>query len=82
MANMAMTMADIDQLGRTEDKAALERTQPRDIESGQVSAAVYWSCHEVAEFIEVLGFPQYRVGLKTNLYSILSNIHLGMFSSK
>jgi hypothetical protein len=61
MANMAMTMVDMQQLGRTEDSTALERTKPRDIESGQVSAALYWSCDEVADFIEMLGFPQYRV---------------------
>ncbi len=56
-----MTMVDMEQLGRTEDSTALERTKPRDIESGQVSAALYWSCDEVADFIEMLGFPQYRV---------------------
>jgi hypothetical protein len=61
MANMAMTMADMQQLGRTEDRTALERTKACDIDSGQVSAAVYWSCDEVADFIEMLGFPQYRV---------------------
>ncbi len=61
MANMAMTMVDMQQLGRTEDSIALERTKARDIESGQVSAALYWSCDEVADFIEMLGFPQYRV---------------------
>jgi hypothetical protein len=61
MANMAMTMADLQQLGRTEDSSALERTKALDTESGQVSVAVYWSCDHVADFIEMLGFPQYRV---------------------
>ena len=61
MANMAMTMADMQQLGRTEDAPSLERTKARDGESGQISTAVYWSCDEVANFIEMLGFPQYRV---------------------
>lgn len=61
MANMAMTMADMQKLGRTEDSTALDRTKARDTESGQVSAAVYWSCDEVADFIEMLGFPQYQV---------------------
>lgn len=61
MANMAMTMADVQQLGRTEDVTALERTKTRDTESGQVTTAIYWSCNEVADFIEMLGFPQYRV---------------------
>jgi hypothetical protein len=62
MANMAKTMVNIKKLGRTEDARAVERTKTRDIESGQVSAAIYWSCDEVADFIETLGFPQYRVG--------------------
>ncbi len=61
MANMTMTMADLQQLGRIEDSAALERTKMRDLESGQLSTAIYWSCDEVADFIEMLGFPQYRV---------------------
>lgn len=61
MANMAMTMADLKKLGRTEDQPAIERTQQRDMDSGQVSVALYWSCDEVADFIEMLGFPQYRV---------------------
>ncbi len=61
MANMTMTMADLQQLGRIEDSAALERTKMRDQESGQVSTAIYWSCDKVADFIEMLGFPQYRV---------------------
>ncbi|CAF0996204.1 unnamed protein product [Rotaria sordida] len=60
MANMVMTMADLRKLGRTEDDRALERTKTRDIESNEVSAAIYWSCDEVANFIEMLGFPQYR----------------------
>ncbi|CAF0830143.1 unnamed protein product [Rotaria sp. Silwood1] len=60
MANMAMTMANMRKLGRTEDSNALERTKTRDIESGEVSAAIYWSCDEVADFIEMLGFSQYR----------------------
>jgi hypothetical protein len=63
MANMAMTMANMQQLGRTEDNLALERTKAHDVDSGQVSAAVYWSCDKVADFIEMLGFPQYRVRL-------------------
>jgi hypothetical protein len=70
MANMAMTMADLQQLGRTEDTAALERTKTQDIESGQISAGVYWSCDEVADFIEMLGFPQYRVCLINTLHSL------------
>jgi endonuclease III len=82
MANMAMTMADLQQLGRTEDSTALQRTKILDADCGQISAAVYWSCHEVADFIEMLGFPQYRVQLINSLYSILSNIYLGMFSSE
>jgi hypothetical protein len=61
MANMTMTMADLQQLGRIEDSTALERTKMRDLESGQLSTAIYWSCDEVADFIEMLGFPQYRV---------------------
>lgn len=61
MANMAMTMADMEKLGRTEDNSAVDRTKTHDIDSGQVSSAVYWSCDEVANFIEMLGFPQYRV---------------------
>jgi hypothetical protein len=70
MANMAMTMADMQELGRTEDDSALERTKARDAESGQISTAVYWSCDEVADFIEMLGFPQYRVRSKDSLISI------------
>ena len=61
MANMAKTMADLQELGRIQDATALERTRPLDVESGQISPAVYWSCDEVADFIEMLGFPQYRV---------------------
>ena len=61
MANMAMTMADLHRLDRTEDSNALQRTRPRDMNSGEVSVAVYWTCSEVADFIEMLGFPQYRV---------------------
>lgn len=61
MANMAITMADLQNLGRTEDTRALERTKAHDIESGEVSGAVYWTCDEVANFIEMIGFPQYRV---------------------
>ncbi|CAF1582664.1 unnamed protein product [Rotaria magnacalcarata] len=60
MANMAMTMADLQKLGRTEDNVLLERTKARDIECGEVSGALYWSCDEVADFIQMLGFPQYR----------------------
>ncbi len=73
MANMAMTMADLQQLGRTEDTAALERTKTQDIESGQIFAGVYWTCDEVADVIELLGFPQYRVCLINALYSLGSN---------
>ena len=62
MANMAKTMVNVKKLGRTEDARAVERTKIRDIESSQVSAAIYWTCDEVADFIETLGFPQYRVG--------------------
>jgi hypothetical protein len=68
MANMAMTMSDLTKLGRTEDSSALDRTKVRDIESGQVSGAVYWSCDEVANFIETLGFPQYQVCFDDILY--------------
>jgi hypothetical protein len=67
MANMAKTMADIEHISRIEDKNAVARTKSSDIESGQVSLAVYWTCHEVADFIEALGFPQYRVDLKINV---------------
>jgi len=74
MANMAMTMADLQQLGRTEDTAALERTKTQDIESGQIFVGVYWSCDEVADVIELLGFPQYRVCLINALYSLVSNL--------
>lgn len=61
MANMAKTMLNVRRLGRTEDIQAVERTRNRDIESGQVSPAIYWNCQEVADYIENLGFPQYRV---------------------
>ncbi len=61
MANMAMTMADMEQLGRTQDNSVLERSKARDIDSGQVTPAIYWSCADVANFIEILGFPQYQV---------------------
>ncbi|CAF1341702.1 unnamed protein product [Adineta steineri] len=60
MANMAMTMADLQELGRTEDNESVERTKALDMESGQISGAVYWSCDEVADFIEMLGFERYR----------------------
>ena len=83
MANMTMTMADLKKLGRTEDRPAIERTQARDMESDQVSAAVYWSCEEVADFVEMLGFPQYRVGKNnSNSSRLMSSICSGMFSSK
>ena len=54
-------MLNLKRLGRTEDPRAIERTKTRDIESGQISPAIYWTCYEVADYIEVLGFPQYRV---------------------
>jgi hypothetical protein len=73
---MAMTMADMQQLGRTEDKLALERTKARDADSGQVSAAVHWSCDEVAQFIEMLGFPQYQVCWRFSRHSIFSNMYI------
>ncbi|CAF0749483.1 unnamed protein product [Adineta ricciae] len=60
MANMAKTMADLQDLSRMEDTASLERTKALDMESGQISEAVYWSCDQVADYIEMLGFPQYR----------------------
>lgn len=55
-------MTDLQVLGRIEEVSALERTKAKDIECGEVSAAVYWTCDEVADYIEMLGFPQYRVG--------------------
>lgn len=61
MANMAKTMADLQDLGRTEHAPAIERTRELDLKSGQISEAVYWTCDEVASFIEIIGFPQYRV---------------------
>ncbi|CAF0975320.1 unnamed protein product [Didymodactylos carnosus] len=60
MANMAITMADINKLDRSVNQVAVERTKQRDIESSQVAAAVYWTCDDVANFIELLGFPQYK----------------------
>ena len=62
MASMAKTMADLKQLTRTHHAESVELSKARDTESGKVSAAIYWSCDEVADYIEVLGFPQYRVG--------------------
>ena len=79
---MAKTMVNLKKLGRTEDAQAVERTKTRDIESGHVSAAVYWTCDEVADFIETLGFPQYRVGSSIDSYPSCLSIVVGMFSSK
>lgn len=83
MANMAKTMLNLKRLGRTEDLRATERTKTRDIESGQISPAVYWTCYEVADYIVVLGFPQYRVK-RVCLVALSFNVdvRLGMFSSK
>lgn len=85
MANMGKTMSNLKRLGRTEDVQTLERTKTRDLESGQVSVAVYWTCHEVADYIEALGFPQYRVrNNRRNTDCLLLKFRLskGMLSSK
>ena len=58
---MAKTMADLKKLTRTHHPDSVELSKARDVESGKVPAAIYWSCDEVADYIEVLGFPQYRV---------------------
>jgi len=57
---MGLTMADMSNLDRTKNEADVERTHKRDMEYGQVSSAVNWTCCEVADFIELLGFPQYK----------------------